>query len=137
MEPAEPPPLSFERVECTINEAALSLFEQYRPELLTSTPLDLVSVVWGEKTKNFSELDTAQKEMNRLLTPVLEELKECFSQSEVDSNEISGTEYLLRGLVLYKIAYMTQYYLNCNIEGSVMLRENASSLESLEPMGEA
>jgi len=75
--------------------------------------------------------------MNRTLTPVLEPLEERFSDAGIDSNGISGMEYLLRGLLLYKRAYMTQYYLNCKLQGDAALRENVSRPESLEPVGEA
>jgi hypothetical protein len=113
LEQSAPQPLSFEHVERTINETALDLFERYRSELLTNPPLYLLPAVWGEGTRTFTEPDAAQRDMHRVLAPVLEELTERFSQSAVDSNGTSGPEYLLKGLVLYKMAYMVQYYLNC------------------------
>ena len=120
-----------------MNATALSLFEQHGEALTRNTPLYLVPVVWGGKTENFATVDATQEEMNRTLTPVLEELEERFSDAGIDSNGISGMEYLLKSLLLYKMAYMTQYYLNCRLQGDAALRENASRLESLEPVGEA
>ena len=129
--------LSFEHVERTINETALYLFERYRSELLTNPPLYLVPVVWGEGTKDFTEPDAAQKDMHRVLAPWLEALTERFSQGAVDSKGISGTEYLLKGLVLYKMAYMVQYYLNCKGFGDAVIQEEDPLLERMEPLGRA
>jgi hypothetical protein len=135
--PSEIPPLSFKDIEHRMNTTALSLFERHRSKLLNNPPLYLVPAVWGEAVETSTGLDAVQKDMHRVLAPLLDELKDGFSESPIGPNGSSGIEYLLKGLILYKMAYIVQYYLNCKCSGKVMPLETNHLLESMEPMGQA
>ncbi len=87
--PSETPPLSFKDLEHRINTTALSLFEQHHSKLLNNPPLYLVPAVWGEAVQTSTELDVVQKDMNRVLAPLLDELRDSFSQSSLGPNGTS------------------------------------------------
>ena len=135
--PPEIPPLSFKDIEYRMNTTALSLFERHRSKLLNNPPLYLVPAVWGETVETSSGLDAVQKDMHRVLASLLDELKDRFSQSSLDPHGSSGIEYLLKGLILYKMAYIVQCYVNCKCSGEVMSPGKNHLLESMEPMGQA
>ena len=135
--PPEIPPLSFKDIEYRMNTTALSLFERHRSKLLDKPPLYLVPAVWGETVETPRGLDAVQKDMHRVLASLLDELKGCVSQRAIGLNRSSGIEYLLKGLILYKMAYIVQYYVNCKCSGEVTTLEKNQLLESMEPMGQA
>lgn len=123
---SEAPPPDFKELEQIINGITFNLFKRYRTELLNHSPLYLVSVVWGEKAESQDELDAPQREMHRTLAPFLEDLEKLFSKRDADTNGTSGLEYLLKGLILYKMAYMVQYYMNKNGYAAPLSMEEAS-----------
>ena len=127
--------LSFKEMEGHLNHAALSLFERYRPELLDRTSLYLVPAVWGEQGSG--ELDSVQEEIHRTVAPLIEELLARLTQGRSGPEEAEGLEYLLKGLFLYKMAYMVQYYLNCRVRLENLPGDAEHRLERLEPAGRA
>jgi len=112
----EPAPLSFRDME----------------HLLNST---LVPAVWGERKPG--DLDATQKEIHRTLAPVLEEVYSQISEFEADSHGGRCVDYLLKGLVLYKMAYMAQYYMNKKGYAALLSMEEDKFLDDMEPVGRA
>lgn len=131
----ESAPLSFRDMEHLLNSTSISLFEKYRAELLAKPPVYIVPAVWGEKKSG--DLDATQKEIYRTLSPVLEEVYSRIAEFEANSHGDQCIEYLLKGLVLYKMAYMAQYYLNKKSCAALLSMEEDSFLANMEPAGMA
>ena len=131
----EAPPWVFEDMERRLNSTALSLFEEYRHTLLREPPAYLVPAVWGEKKSG--PLDTTQQEIHQILAPVLEEMLEEIVAGDDALKNASRTGYLLRGLFLYKMAYMVQYYMNQKGHEGVFPQGEPTRLENMDPVGRA
>jgi hypothetical protein len=131
----ESAPLSFREMEHILNSTAISLFEKYRAELIEKPPVYIVPAVWGEKKSG--DLDATQKEIHRTLSPVLEDVYGKIGEFEADSHEGRCIDYLLKGLVLYKMAYMAQYYMNKKGYAALLSMEEDSFLADMEPAGMA
>lgn len=131
----ESAPLSFKEMECLLNNAALSLFERYRPQLLDRNPLYLVPAVWGAEGSD--ELDPLQEEIQRTVTPLIHDLLKRLSPDRTRRDETDRIDYLLKGLFLYKMAYTVQYYLNCRNRAEIAPGAGQSLLERMEPAGRA
>ncbi len=131
----ESAPLSFREMEYLLNSKAISLFKKYREELLEKPPVYIVPAVWGGKKPG--DLDATQKEIHRTLAPVLEDVYSQISEFETDRHGGQCIDYLLKGLVLYKMAYMVQYYMNKKGYASLLSMEEDKFLDDMDPVGRA
>jgi len=133
--PKEPMPMtsSFSELETVINKTAILLFSRYRSVLLQAHASYIVQAIWGKETQ--SVLDPTQTEIHKMLEPVIQGIIDEYSTNDEVAEQLSGFEYILRGLFLYKIAYMIQIYDN-NTEGKLFMRPNVN-LENMETIGKA
>ncbi len=130
----EPAPLSFRELEHLLNSTAISLFEKYRAELIEKPPVYLVPAVWGVRKPG--DLDATQKEIHRTLAPALEGVYSQISEFEGDSHGSRCIGYLLKELVLYKMACMAQYYMNKKGYALLSMEED-NFLDDMAPVGRA
>lgn len=128
--------LSFGEMEGLLNRTAIVLFERYRHELLKHPPLYIVPAVWGDAGSG--ELDDAQEAMHRTLAPVLREIQRRLSSpGAMGTDAAAALDYLLKDLLIYKMAYMVQYFMNASGPTEVVPREECGPLHALEPVGRA
>ncbi len=123
-------------MEGLLNRTAIVLFERYRHELLKQPPLYIVPAVWGAAESG--ELDEVQVAMHRTLAPVLRGIQRRLSiAGQMGPDAAATLDYLLKDLLIYKMAYMVQYFMNACGPTEVVPREERGLLHALEPVGRA
>lgn len=94
--------------ENAVNRAVEMIFENYRDALLKNPPTYVAPAVWGEK-KNGS-LDKDQEMIHRSLEPFVFKIMEDLETSAPSAS--LEMQYLVRGLLVYKLLYMVEIYKN-------------------------
>jgi predicted DNA-binding helix-hairpin-helix protein len=68
---------------------------------------------------------------------VLEDVYSQIGEFEADSHKGRCIDYLLKGLVLYKMAYIVQYCMNKKGYAALLSMEEDRFLDDMEPVGRA
>jgi len=118
-----------------IFQIADDIFRSYTFELLTNLTDHIVPAVWGAKKDG--ELTSSQREINQKILPVIKEIVQSFEFGELSDAQAFAIGYLVRELIISKIAYMTELLKHQRgIEyGSEPIADNI--LNHMEPVGTA
>ena len=104
-------------------------------KLLTEPLTYVVPAVWGAKKDG--ELTATQKEINRQIVPAIEQILESLQFKDMPGAQKFAIGFLVRGLIISKIAYMMETLKNHVTEKIDSGQEDEYDLEHLEPLGTA
>lgn len=118
-----------------IDNTAMEIFVSYKMKLLTEPLTYIVPAVWGSKKDG--ELTPTQKEINRQIVPVIEQIFESLQFKGMTGAQKFAIGFLVRGLIVSKITYMMKTVKNQVTEKIDSGQEDEYGLEHLEPLGTA
>lgn len=109
---------------------------EHKDSLIKEEPSFVVYAVWGAgREEGLTEIQSA---INRKVLPVINSVISELDIKDLDPDQQYAIEYLIRGLVITKLLFMTEMLKNrifLNSAGSY--QELIKKLASLEPMGNA
>jgi hypothetical protein len=91
-----------------IEEVGLEIFLNYRSELLLDPTSYIIQALWGAKPNG--ELSPGQKEINRKILCTLEQIREFFSDANLDLDQQFAMDYLVRGFFSARVMHMTAIF---------------------------
>jgi hypothetical protein len=123
-----------DKVGHLLDSATSDLFIRFRDTLLREDATYIVPAVWGAM-KN-CELDKIQREMNREITPAVEQVLHTLGIGYLDEPGQMALQYVVRGYAVWKIGYMIQSFQGFS-EKEVQGEAYLSALKELQPWGSA
>jgi len=124
-----------ERMGTLIDQVAVDVFQAFVTELLSRPITYIIPAVWG--TKKNGELTSAQKQMNNMIAPVIEDIFKTIDTASLDKSQQFAVGYLIRGLMISKITYMIEKMKNQLIEKIISDYRRNELLSDAEPIGTA
>ena len=123
------------RIEPIIDQVANEIFRNYMSILLVRPSSYIVPAVWANE--NSPGIDPVAKSINRMVGPAVESVFAALAIKKPSRSQIYGISYLVRGLIISKVAYMVE--MMKNIPMDIRLEEEiaASELKYIQPLGSA
>lgn len=123
-------------IEPLLNKAVFDIVDSYRGKLLIEPINYVVPAIWGVKEKG--KTDKVQKEIHRHISPLIDEIFESLDLEFQNESYKFTMDYLVKGLIIAKIAYMVEALknqMNENLSRGDL--EEDESLAKIEPIGRA
>lgn len=118
-----------------IDKMAHEIFMLHKKRLFIEPITYIVPAVWG--AKQGGELTATQKEINRRVVPVIEQIFEALALKDPDVAQEYAIGFLIRGSIISKIAYIIEMARNQVTDRINLMEQEAHVLENLEPVGNA
>lgn len=118
-----------------IDGAAKEIFASHRMKLLTEPLTYIIPAVWGAKKDG--ELTATQKEINKQIVPVIEQIIQSLRFEELTGAQEFAIGFLIRGLIISKTTYMIEVVKNRVSYEIDQIEQDEYGLEQLEPVGTA
>lgn len=107
-------------------------FISHQTNLLREPITYIAPAVWGAQKDG--ELDETQKEMNRQIAPVIEEMLASSPVRDLNGPQKFAIGFLIRGLIISKITHMIESCKNRTPDKMNTEQENTYSPENIEPL---
>lgn len=124
-----------ESVGSLIDQTAVDIFQTHVIELLNKPITYIIPAVWGAHENG--ALSSAQEQMNRSISPVVEDIIQTLQVDSLSESQIFALGYLIRGLLVSKITYMIEKLKNQLIEKIIADCRRNESLSDVETLGNA
>lgn len=119
-----------------VDRAANDIFSSYFKVLSVKPVNYLVSAVWGGD--GYGQLDTAANGINRMVVPALDDALAVLGLEKLTASQKFAVTYLIRGLIISKIAFMVESAKNITNEINTPRGDHpAYDLQYIEPLGSA
>lgn len=118
-----------------IDNLSNEIFRKYFNILLLKPITYIVPAVWGADQHH--ELDAVSKEINALVLPVIEKTMLALDLEELRRSQEFAIAFLIRGLIISKIAFMVESAKNQSATAGQENRATKNELKDVEPMGSA
>lgn len=128
-------------IEKLIDETSLNIFREYKEILLEESNIYIVAAVWGAMKDG--DLTTEQKDIHARISPVIREVLGLLLQNKLNAHQDFAIGYLVRGLFISKIIYMSEFYKNLSgnqvygTDDMDMDDQKNNYLKDIEPLGHA
>lgn len=123
------------RIEPIIDQVANDIFRNYTGVLMLRPSSYIVPAVWANEDS--PGIDPVAREINRMVGPAVKSVFETLELKNPSRSQVYGISYLVRGLIISKVAYMVELLKNTpmNIRPDEGMSE--SELKSMRPIGNA
>ncbi len=118
-----------------IDDVANRIFRKYFTILIAKPITYIVPAVWGADQHH--ELDVVSKEINELVLPAMEKTMDALQMKRLRRSQEFAIAFLIRGLIISKIAFMVESAKNQSCETDDEDREATNGLKDVEPLGSA
>jgi len=123
------------KIKEIIDKTTNMIFISYKEKLLTEPITYIVPAVWGERKDG--KLTTIQREINRRIVPTIDGIMEILELEELHGAQRFAIGYLIRGLLISKIAYMIEAFKNQGFKENNSNNKEKDLLNRIEPLGNA
>ena len=98
------------KIKEIIDKTTNMIFISYKEKLLTEPITYIVPAVWGEIKDG--KLTTIQREINKKIVPTINSIMDILELEDLHGAQGFAIGYLIRGLLISKIAYMIEAFKN-------------------------
>jgi hypothetical protein len=123
------------KIKEIIDKTTNMIFISYKEKLLTEPITYIVPAVWGERKDG--KLTTIQREINRRIVPTIDSVMETLELEDLHGAQRFAIGYLIRGLLISKIAYMIEAFKNQDFKENGSNNKESDLLNQIEPLGNA
>jgi hypothetical protein len=123
------------KIKEIIDKTTNMIFDSYREMLLTEPITYIVPAVWGERKDG--KLTTIQMEINKKIVPTINSIMELLELGDLNGDQRFAVGYLIRGLLISKIAYMIEAFRNQDFDEHGSNNKESDLLRQIEPLGNA
>lgn len=118
-----------------LDKTAHDIFSSHTSELLTNPITYIIAAVWGRSRED--GLTSTQVQMNKRITPVIDEILRLFGNRKMDLPQQNAINYLIRSLLISKISLMIELFKNQTLMSAAVENKENNSLAEIEPIGNA
>ncbi len=123
------------KIKEIIDKTTNMIFISYKEKLLAEPITYIVPAVWGERKDG--KLTTIQREINRRIVPTIDSVMETLEFEDLHGAQRFAIGYLIRGLLISKIAYMIEAFKNQDCKENGSNNKESDLLNQIEPLGNA
>jgi hypothetical protein len=123
------------KIKEIIDKTTNMIFISYKEKLLAEPITYIVPAVWGERKDG--KLTTIQREINRRIVPTIDSVMETLELEDLHGAQRFAIGYLIRGLLISKIAYMIEAFKNQDCKENGSNKKERDLLNQIEPLGNA
>lgn len=123
------------KIKEIIDKTTNMIFISYKEKLLTEPITYIVPAVWGERKDG--KLTTIQMEINKKIVPTINSIMDLLELEDLNGAQRFAIGYLIRGLLISKIAYMIEAFRNQDFEENGSNNKESDLLRQIEPLGNA
>ena len=118
-----------------VDKTVWDIFITYKVELLSEPITYIVPAVWG--VQKDGELTPVQKAIHHRVAPVIKEIFESLLMKDMGGAQEFALNFLIRGIIISKIAYMIEAF-RCRLnERSMDDQSLKEAIIRLKPLGSA
>jgi hypothetical protein len=122
-------------ISTRIDKMAWDVFSSYRMELLAEPITYIVPAIWGAKKDG--ELTPLQEKIHSRVHNQINEICDCLQIHDLTASQEYAVKYLIRDLVITKIAYMIESF-RVKIDETALSEQYIKNyLKDIEPKGSA
>jgi hypothetical protein len=122
-------------ISTRIDKMAWDVFSSYRMELLSEPITYIVPAIWGAKKDG--ELTPLQKKIHGRIHSQIDEICDCLQMNDLTASQEYAIKYLIRDLIISKIAYMIESFRVKLDETALSEQYIKNYLKDIEPKGSA
>jgi len=123
------------KIKEIIDKTTNMIFISYKEKLLTEPITYIVPAVWGERRDG--KLTAIQKEINKTIVPTINSIMDILELEDLHGAQRFAIGYLIRGLLISKIAYMVEAFRNQGFKENGSNNKESDLLRQIEPLGNA
>jgi hypothetical protein len=123
------------RFEKILQHTCMDIFASYRSVLLDEPLTYTVAAIWG--AQKWGKITTTQLEINSRVSPAVEQMQLALESGKLDQEQVFVREYMIRGLIIAKILYMSELYKKIILTKEAKTPTVLRSLQWIEPLGTA
>lgn len=127
---------TYRKIGAIVNGTASRVFRIHGKRLLNERLTYIVPAVWGASMDG-GDLTALQRSINCDVAPAVDEAMNELNLRQPSPSQDFAVEYLLRGLLVYKISYMIEATKNRIREGRRPVEDPLPRLEDMDPLGRA
>jgi hypothetical protein len=122
-------------VSARIDKMAWDVFSSFRMELLAEPITYIVPAIWGAKKDG--ELTPLQKKIHGRVNGQIDEIFDTLQIKDLTDSQEYAVKYLIRDLVISKIAYMIESF-RVKLDETALSEQRINDfLKNIEPKGSA
>jgi hypothetical protein len=118
-----------------IDYVTREIFKNYLETLIHRSPSYIVAAAWGSEQEG--PLDQNQKEMFRLITPMVDNVVVLFDNGKLTEDQKFAMGYIIRDLIISKVNYMVESFKNRAMHSMDERRKLMEMLYNMETSGNA
>lgn len=126
---------SLEFVAKLCDRTSYEIFMSHKDRLLSEPVTYIVWAVWGYREGG--ALDETQKRIHRSIEPRVETILSAIGWRKLDPEQVRIMQYLIKQYFVSQITFMIESYKYQSMRSSLMLKQQKSNLECMEPLGRA
>ena len=123
-------------IEPIIDQVAQNIFSKYMGVLLIRPSSYIVPAVWANEDS--PGIDSVAREISRMVGPAVKMVFQTLELKNPNRSQVYGISYLVRGLIISKVAYMVECFKNTPmIAGLDDDGMSTSELRNIQTLGSA
>jgi hypothetical protein len=123
------------KIKEIIDKTTNMIFISYKEKLLAEPITYIVPAIWGERKDG--KLSTIQREINNKIVPTINGIMDILELEDLHGAQSFAIGYLIRGLLISKIAYMIEAFKNQDFKENGLNNREKELLNQIEPLGNA
>ena len=123
------------KIKEIIDKTTNMIFISYKEKLLSEPITYIVPAVWGDRKDG--KLTTIQMEINKKIVPTINSIMDLLELEDLNGAQKFAIGYLIRGLLISKIAYIIEASRNQDFEEDGSNNNESDLLRQIEPLGNA
>jgi len=122
-------------IDPIIDRVANEMFHSYMDILISRPSSYIVPAIWAHEDS--VEIDPIAREINRMVGPALHSVFVALDLTKPKRSQILGISYLVRGLIISKVAFMVEAFKNRPLGIEQTEGPHTYELRDMQPLGSA